>query len=708
MGRSLALNKAGQHVSVWHSRIHAAIEKWEQDEAQRELLRKMASDLEFPPLMAPPEGEGEGGYHLGTSYEYAHIDQVNLNLMLRYQNKLSSHVGDESPRQTWPRGKGREKLGRAEDRLMTRVMIEGSGPEALQATVPLYCTDGDAAVWVTMPKLPSKESLAGGRVSIEEILEAAKLGKAEPLPGQDHKAIAMALLRAATADPHKLKMERVTTEAGQPLESQLLFAAAEMFAREAEKNEKAGKNYDWDYDSSKVQIEVQPLGKYGTLRDPLAPTFKKARFVCRRITLTQDQARNHPRFNPRAAKHLKPESVVDHKGNHSSVRGKMDQELLDKENGLVVVWECWDRENFALYYVNLGVNLFLQKDETYPYTDENDKSVFKSIGSHPGFFPCVIEPVMPRGRHDDPGGVPLLAPGIPQQLEIIKLISAYLGAVKRSSAGVYLHRLDPELAKMVARAHDGTMIEVGDEVEKLQEAVFPVIWKPPPPELFLQIDKEIARFAMAMNFPLSEITSQPVADTATQEELGVSQGNLGISEILRRLEGVYAYAAWLARALVLHFYPDHALKGMGDGDEPVIVRKAWQQLGVIPELPAVKIAARAKEANPVRVRQLIEVYSLASQVVEPMTGMPKYDVDHLLQEAAETLGVGSLPLKEITPEMMLQLQQQQQVGSEGGGDTESGKVRQPNGKKSEDQQGEGKKPQPASSQENSAARRTDT
>ena len=49
MGRSLALNKAGQHVSVWHSRIHAAIEKWEQDEAQRELLRKMASDLEFPP-----------------------------------------------------------------------------------------------------------------------------------------------------------------------------------------------------------------------------------------------------------------------------------------------------------------------------------------------------------------------------------------------------------------------------------------------------------------------------------------------------------------------------------------------------------------------------------------------------------------------------------------------------------------------------------
>ena len=704
MPRSLALNEAGQHVSLWHGRLRAAIERWEQEEPERETLRKMVSELEFPPLMAPPMPDGDPDE---GALEYAHVDQVNVNLMLRYVNKLKAHAGDEMPRITVPRAEGREKIANLEDVLLQRVMGEAGAPEANLESVGYHCTDGNCAYWVFMPELPSAESLIQGVAkSMKAIVEEALQGVAEPMPGQDYAAIARALVQAAVADPTALQVEDATTDPGAAGPSQLLFKAAEKFAEAADKEAKNPNG--WRYEKGKVQVESQILGKYGTLIDPLACDLKDARWVARRITMTASEADKHDSLHPKARKHLKPDPIDERDGGITVRVSAADQETMEAENGVVVIYEIWDRENFARYYVNLGVNLYLQADEEYPYVNEDGDSIIKPIGTHPGFFPVVCEPVLKPVRRspDQILGTPILKPGIPQQLEIIKLVSAYLGAVKRASAGVYLHRLDPEMAKWVKLAIDGTMLEVDESIEKLGEALQAVEWKAPPHELFLQIDKEISRFAITMNFPLAEITSQPAADTATQEQMGLSQGNLGISEILRRFEVLYAHQVQIARAFVQHYYPEEHLVQVG-GMDALAVKQAWMQLGVVPELPAVKLAARAKEQNPVRVRQLIELYNVASQQVDPMTGFPKYDVDHLLHEAATTLGMGKLPRMEITPEMLEARMAQQETGEdpEGGG-----------GPPAPSKEGEGesagnagrKKPHPDGAEENSAAQRTDT
>jgi len=77
--KTLGHSKAGEKVALWFARLDAAERQWEKGEALREMLRKVVSELEFPPIMAPPR-QDDGG---SADYEYAHVEQVNLNLLLR-------------------------------------------------------------------------------------------------------------------------------------------------------------------------------------------------------------------------------------------------------------------------------------------------------------------------------------------------------------------------------------------------------------------------------------------------------------------------------------------------------------------------------------------------------------------------------------------------------------------------------------------------
>jgi hypothetical protein len=710
MGRSLALNKAGQHVSLWHARITGAIERWKRNEPNREQLRQMVSEVKFPPLMAPPSPITGGDQQ---SLEYAHVDQIDMNLMLRYVNKLKAHAGDEQPKITVPRGLGREKVARVEDSLLQRVMAESGANEALLDAVGYFCTDGNCATWVCMPYLPSAYEMMSASKSMDQIVQEAVAGIVEPVRGQDFKAIAEHLLTLSmSGDPTDRRVEMATADPMAPTKTDMLRRAAVTYANAADEFDKEG--VEWREPMGRVSVEVQPMGQYGTLVDPLATSLKTARWVARRVALTGAEARKHESFHPKARRHLKVEPVQSEQIGGDSTRIILaDNEQMDEENGLVIVWEVWDKEHNARYYVNMDVNLYLQADEKYPFVNEGGDSVIDPVGTHPGWFPCVIEPLMKPVRQGvmQIDGIPLLEPGRPQQLEIIKLISAMSGAIKRASAGVYISRLDSESLHGVAQAIDGTMIDASDlpEGTNLKELIAQVEWKAPSFELYRQIDAEIARFAIAMNFPLAEITSQPMADTATQEEMGLAAGNLGITEILRKLEVIYAQQVWISQAFVAAYYTDQSVARMG-GPEAIEVRQAWATQGRLPELPSVKLAAKAKESNPVRVRQLMELYQVASQIVDPATGFPKYDVEHLLLEAAETLGIGNLPPMEITPEMIqMQMMQQQVAQAENQSQDGVPSPKTPSGEKSEGEDTKDrKKPHPDGAEEASAARRTDT
>ncbi|MFQ5503362.1 MAG: hypothetical protein ACE5F1_01035 [Planctomycetota bacterium] len=643
--KTLGHSLAGEKVGLWHARLDAAERQHKRGEALRETLRKIVSELEFPPLMAPPRADDGAD---SSDFEYAHVEQINLNLLMRVLDKLKSHAGDESPEIRVPRDKGRTIVAEFEDRLLTRAMERGGAPETLYDSIGHYFTDGNCALWAIMPFLPSATSLKKAAQGMQEkVREAAAFGAdVEPQLGEDPERVARALQQGVFKDPKAILLDAVTNpEDSAPTPMDMVMAAAAKYAATAMKNRKRGLAWDeWD---NQVNYELSPLGPEGTLIDPTATNTRNVKWIARRILMRREDARNHPSFHPEVRKELETDPIDENR--HEEVRphkglGKAD--LVD-ENEWVVIWEIWDRVHKARHYVNRHVDRYLERDSEYPYVNEEGRPVIEPHGSHPGFFPCVYEPVKKGVRMNASAleGIPLGAAGLPQQVSIIKLISFYLHAVKQASASAYVHRLDPEAVEAIKKAIPGTMLEVTEEIESLKEAIQSVEWKPPPPELFREIQQEIARFSMAMNFPLIELTSTPSSKTLGQDQLSQAAGDLGTLEVMRRFEGVYSQLAGITRSYLQHYYTDDQLFALS-GKEALALRVVWQAIGTPPEPIAIRLRSRARDMSPIRIKQMLDLYELAlqGQQVEMTFGIPPAkDWSWLLDEASKVLGLGEPP-----------------------------------------------------------------
>jgi len=642
--KSLGHSLAGEKVGLWHARLDAAERQAKKGEDLRETLRKIVSELEFPPLMAPPRDDDGGS----TDFEYAHVEQTNLNLLLRVLDKYRSHAGDESPEVRVPRDKGRTVVAEFEDRLLTRALERGGAPEMLYDSIGHYFTDGNCVLWAIMPFLPSVTSLrAAAENMAEKVKKAAAFGgDMEPTFGEDPDRVAKAMQQGVYKDPKAMLMDAVMSpEDAPPSPMDKVMAAAAKYAATAAKARKKGLNWqDWD---NQVTFELSPLGPTGTLIDPTATSPRNVKWIARRVLMRREEARNHPSFHPNVRNELEPEAIDESRHEEIRPREGLGKQDLRDENEWVVIWEIWDKVRKARHYVNKGVDRYLEIDQSYPYVNEEGRPVIEPMGSHPGFFPCVFEPVKKGVRMNASAmeGIPLGAQGLPQQISIIKLISFSLHAIKQASASAYVHRLDPESVQAIKMAVPGTMIEVTEEIENLKEAIQAVEWKPPPADLFREIQSEIARFSMAMNFPLIELTSQPGGDTLGQDQLSQAAGDIGTLEIMRRFEGIYAQLTTITRAYLQHYYTDDQLYALS-GKEALALRLVWQAIGTPPEQIAVRLRSRARDMSPVRIKQMLDLYELAlqSQTAEMAMGIPPAkDWSWLLDEASKALGLGEPP-----------------------------------------------------------------
>jgi hypothetical protein len=642
--QSLAHSLAGEKVGLWHARLDAAERQHDRGESLRETLRKIVSELEFPPLMAPPRADDGGS----TDYEYAHVEQINLNLLLRVLDKYRSHAGDESPEVRVPRDKGRTIVGEFEDRLITRAMERGGAPETLYDAIGHYFTDGNCVLWAVMPFLPSAKGLKKAATNMaEKIKEAVAFGdKVEPELSEDPERVARAMQQGVYKDPKTILTDAVMSpEDGPPSPMDQVMAAAAKYATTAMKAKKKGLSWqDWD---NQVLYELSPLGPNGTLIDPTATSPRTVKWIARRILMRKKEAREHPSFHPAVRKRLEPDPVKEDRYEEIRPQKGLGKADIQDENEWVVIWEIWDRVNKARHYVNRHVDEYLELDQSYPYVNEDGRPVIEPHGSHPGFYPCVFEPPKKGVRQNASAmeGIPLGAQGLPQQISIIKLVSFYLHAVKQASASAYVHRLDPESVEAIKQAVPGTLIEVTEEIEQLKEAIQAVEWKPPPPELFQEIQSEITRFSMAMNFPLIELTSQPSGQTLGQDQLSQAAGDVGTLEIMRRFELVYSQLASITRSYLQHYYTDDQLFALS-GKEALALRVVWQSIGTPPEQIAVRLRSRARDMSPVRIKQMLDLYELAlqGQQVELSFGIPPAkDWSWILDEASKALGLGEPP-----------------------------------------------------------------
>lgn len=644
--RDLSTSKAGEKASLWIARLDAAERQWEKGEALREMLRRIVSELEFPAYISPPMADRADA----SAIENAHIEQVNLNLILRFVERLRSHAGDEEPQIVVPRDKGRTQLAEAEERVLMRALSAGGAPEVLQEAVGLYCTDGNCVMWALMPFLPTLEALQVKRKqTAERMREASVLGfDIEPKLGEAAGDLAEAFMGAAFSDPTGGMLEATDGSDGITRQSPVdkIVEAAVKLAEAERKWKKAG--LGWNETQGQVHYYMSPLGPMGTLIDPTATHPRNVRWIARRVLMTMDEAAAHPSFHPDVRADLTP-VPLDSKRGHPEVqyvRGLSAEEVRE-ENERVEVWEIWDRVAMARYYVSRSVDRYLNVDETYPYVDESGDPIHKPMGDHPGFFPCVYAPCMRGVRQNASAleGIPMAAPGMPQQQSIISMLSACLHAVKQASASMYLTRLDPDTLEAVKQGIPGTIIQVDEHVEKLDDALVALQWKPPPAELFREIDREFERFSMVMNFPLIELTSQPSSKTLGQDQMSMNAGDLSTSEFVRKLEMRYALLATMTRAYVQHYYTPSQVLDLA-GKDGLAVMLMWRHLGTPPERIQATLAKKALQQDRVRVKQMLDLMELA--ITATQTGMamgipPDKDWWWLLEEACKALGLGEPP-----------------------------------------------------------------
>ena len=104
------------------------------------------------------------------------------------------------------------------------------------------------------------------------------------------------------------------------------------------------------------------------------------------------------------------------------------------------------------------------------------------------------------------------------------------------------------------------------------------------------------------------------------------------------------------------------------------LKAAWEKIGVPDELPSVKYAANARSRNAERAKLLMDLHERTMVDVDPMTGLPKFKTDYLVEEAHIAVGLGSPERYQPTPQerqqaLMAKAQayMEEQGGGAGGG-----------------------------------------
>lgn len=650
MSADYSKTAAGETVGFWRTELERAAKAWEKRETRRQELRQITSDLAFGRLIFFDKQDLE---------DHPEIDQRDFNILLRYMDKFRAHAGDEVPEVRWPRDMesvdprtGRPvslgKYGDVLDRFTEAVMESAGAPEENEDGAMALCTEGISVWWWEMTGLPSVEDAAEARKGAREITDEAAKGEHEPHRLQDHAALGEALPAGALSDPEMVREQVATSAPGDAPYENVLRAAGEHL--EAEQKERKHP-LDWRHGKFRLRCTRVPYGTHA-LRDASVVNPRDARWWARRLEIPLDEARRHPAFRPSVRKNLRVTPFEDQEQMVTvESSAALPEEIAQGANGRVVVWHILDKKWQKEYLLPDEGDEFLAERDA-PHTDGAGRSYLHPAGRYHGFFPVVECVPHPLTRHDGQKylGRPLLEPGLKGQKAVIKLLSYYLHSVKQASSAYHF-------------VEKGIFDQYEDDFAANRGGVFPwppdlskdgkppmvsVAFKPPPVELFREVDREIFRTLQELNFPIASFSSQPIAETATQEEIATADGALGIFDAVRKMEMSYAQQAWVATNVALVEMPDSEIDALIGPVDRQRLREMVAIFGLPRRLPAVTFSPKARSQNPVRVKQLLDFHERLMAEVSPVHGMPRFDSVYLVQEAAKTLGLGAIEEFDIT------------------------------------------------------------
>ncbi len=634
-------------VRTIFARQDAARNLWNKGAPERALYRDTLRNR-FPPIMAGVEGAQ--GDAMGEPYR----EQVNFNLPARIQAFIKSKVCDTSPELRISGMREDDfRLATMNEHLLSRIMERGGAPRAVRAGVDDAATLGCGILWFGVDTYAIDHSrLEGLSTEPSELVAAAAQGAlVHPLPGMDHLQV------AETARNVYVQGTWTLTEANK---ENLLRLAAEAEAAFRIEQDGATKTFT----PYRMWYRAGPYGDV-TLSDSTVWDLQDSAWMSRKIVFSPERFRAWEPFKRSARRNTKPRELGPESGHETISLYSFEFDVAPQPvrdlNKCHVVYEFWDRETEKVHYVTEGYDGYLEEDDSYPYNGEDGRPVWDE------FFPC--EWVVPYQHNvcdpTRPTGVPGMAFYYPQVIETIKHRSAALAASKRA-ANIYETGgpLTDEQKAALIEAKDGTIIERTEGLPDGQRMIERLPTGDPPTAYFQAArSSESDAYAMAAVAP-SEITGQPVADTAAQEEM-VTRGAGAIQgDIVAQWEECYGKLARRSADIVrLFFTPQHAARYLGT---KYVTPKVDEQGQVVEPAPfdswkadsldgvdvVASFATKGHQDNPIFIKQLQDLFGGVLNFRDA-TGLWIKDPKAVLDRISSHMNLGLLPEYQPTKAEML-------------------------------------------------------
>lgn len=353
-------------------------------------------------------------------------------------------------------------------------------------------------------------------------------------------------------------------------------------------------------------------------------------------------------------------------------------QLLDSDEGKVVeTWVVWIRRpDMRAGGVRRIVSpeipgKWIHATEEYPYVVDDVQEFEGEEGatveidgpdhgapSSPNWWPIYIcAPLRPPVNTPEAMlGVPLISPGWAQQIEINQLAAIDYAKAKRAIRIFIGDKtgLDDgarkEIENKVMSGQDGAFIWVtGAQGKNLSELVSSLDFRGSAPEVGQQREKATLVWGQVNGMPPSVLQLVGTADTATQDEQGISQAQAEMRLITDEFQLAAAYVIRFWSGIIRENYSEERLRRLL-GSKGADVVMSWKHSALDGDRISVLLGPRARSENAVDRKQLMEAIQLISTVLVDDIGAPRVDVMPMVEELVRSLGLGSLEAFSTNPD----------------------------------------------------------
>lgn len=619
--------------------------------------------------------------------------QVNVYLLARAHQWYLSQLYDDDPeiRVSRTGDQGAESAD-FEEVLLGRAADEAGLASEFRNVITDLCWAGFGFVWLGMDVVPQRGAVLAGAQGSGEATEAALQGQHQPHPAHDHDVLADALETVA---------ESPDTGAMLTAQQHLGLVSSAAIHRTMQAEEDARPQL---YDAEKGRIWARWSPPGWTYWDPLVLDIRHSRWMARKIVVPLEAAMKMENLRPSFRARLKPQPIYEEKQGDPPIQTPLgsSQTETDAENGCVVLIEVWDKRHKAFHILNEMVDEYGEVDDSYPYVLDDGRCAIR------GYFPCapVVAVKPPTMNPDAAWGLPLLASGWPQQMEMVKIRSKMIAAAKATVRPVLFHHALPQKTReAMSSGVDVNGVEVPETIAGSPSGIANAVHFPVMPPVPVDWEKEITLierdFFNNVGIAPNQLTGETTSETATEADIVSQASQTQIADVMRQMESGMERALEVARGLLRCGYsPEHVAGMVGKKfTEPRVevdmatgqpvqlpsIFDVWMQESDEGDRIRTRLSARARDEDPVRIQQLKEAMAVAS-MPDPETGVPFAKMKPIVKELFRSLGVA---IEEFTEQEVANIQANQATLTSGTGNEQpGGKKQEPSGSGGPPQRGQ--------------------